>query len=86
MTKTMTKNQRLMAVEAALVAAECCFPREDLRQAVDKLQKWLCNWAGLETDYPTFGEYLKAQQEACLELACNPQVFGGEPDFGEEPS
>lgn len=67
----MTKLQRLLALEAAFIACEGITGAKDqasVAKLIDKLNA-----------PEEFGAYCKAQQEACLELAANPPVFGGEP-------
>jgi hypothetical protein len=74
----MTRIQRLLALEAALCGAECCFMSDpQARKSVTILQNALMN---LEESYPSFGDFIDAQKEAVKALASNPQVFGGDPD------
>jgi len=69
----MTKTERLLALDAALCASEGAIEDDAVRQAANVIQTWL---ESQDFGYPVFGEFLKAQEDACLELACNARVFG----------
>jgi len=74
----MTDLQRLLALDAALAAAECIIPQkyqEDLQTRVETKIKSLQS-----PDMEQFDIYVDRQREACELLAANPQIFGGEPD------
>lgn len=76
----MNNNQRILALDAALVAAESLVGvPNDLRLAISLLQDEVEKYR-LEDVYPVWEQYLNAQKEAVRLLASNPQCFGADPD------
>ncbi len=72
----MNNTQRLLALDAALVACEGCIVKRSVKDAISALQDAMENDSMLEDQFPVFDDYLNAQMEAVEALAKNPQVFG----------
>lgn len=74
-TKNMkfTHKDRMMCLDAALVAVEGCKFPSNIQSAINDIQNFLDKE---DFGYPIFGDYIKAQKEAIKKLVDNPQVFG----------
>ena len=74
----MTREQKLLALEAILCAFEGDYPPEPLRSRIQQIHKAVDAVLEpiIEEKYPVFGDFLTAQQEAVEELATTPAVFG----------
>lgn len=76
-TNKMTKNERILALDAALVAAENC-GEERIETAISALQDAIEEYWNDNNEYPLFIDYLRAQYQAVNALKENPQVFGAD--------
>ena len=70
----MTERQRILALEAACCAAECCLPNTNISAAISLLQDEFEHYGKDEV----FEKYLKDQKEAVILLANSPECFGAE--------
>ena len=69
----VSRVSRLLALDAALVAAEDCGVGAELIQQLQELLGPI-----LEAQYPVFADFLHAQKSAVESLAKAPHVFGHE--------
>ena len=69
----MTKAQRLLALEAALLVA-APVAEGKVAEAIKLLQEAMEPYLE-EANNGEFGGFMNTQQEACLELACSKEVF-----------
>jgi hypothetical protein len=72
----MTKHQKLLALDAILVALEGEAPK-DLIQLLNNVQGYLDLYFEESYGNSTFDKHLKDQLEAVKLLSKNPRVFGG---------
>jgi len=72
----MNNTQRLLALDAALVACEGCIAHPDIKAAISLLQDSMETHSRLSDQFPVWGNYLDAQMDACKAMVNNPQVFG----------
>jgi len=59
--------KRIMALQAACIACECIGPvNNEVMMVQAKIERFYSDQ--IDSQYPTFGEYLDAQREATFEL------------------
>lgn len=73
----MTKQQRILALDAAACAAEDLVDvHPDLRAAISLLQDELDKHFDRQPKHESFDDFLAEQLSAVVALANNPQTFG----------
>lgn len=70
----MTELERILALDAALVACEGVVPPE----LTEVLEQYIKKEIEKDPSLAIFGDLLTAQREAVKKLVSNPQVFGAE--------
>ena len=76
MKKPMTIRQRILALDAAVVAAEMVGMPDDLRAAIDLLNDALDEYFQSTEKAEDFDKFLEEQYAAVQMLANSPEAFG----------